>query len=128
MGIRSITTCNNVIEASMIKDLLENEGIQSFYTNEHFTTLMPHMNNIIGGGIQVMVEEEEYERALEIVGKSTDCSICCPICGSVDLVFTLGKSKAKKMIAIFLSLFVFVPFGNIKASYRCKQCGTTFAP
>ena len=62
-----LTTCGSSIEANIIKGRLNNEGIYCFITNEHFTTLMPHYNQIIGGAAQIMVNEKDYEKATEIM-------------------------------------------------------------
>ena len=65
-----VTTCDNVIEAYAIKDKLYNEGIECMLTNENFTSLMPFMNNMLGSGIQILVFESDYEKALQIIQES----------------------------------------------------------
>lgn len=51
MNTIRLTTCNDSFEANLIKDKLENEGIECFLTNENFTSLFPIYNGILGSGI-----------------------------------------------------------------------------
>lgn len=67
MSIIKLTTCNNVIEANMIKNLLENEDIQCFLTNENFSTLLPINNSLLGSGIRIMINEEDFEKAKQVI-------------------------------------------------------------
>lgn len=62
-----LMTCNTAPEAHMIKGRLENEGIECFLKNEESTNMLPMFNNMVGGGVQIMVFENDFERAEEIV-------------------------------------------------------------
>lgn len=55
-----LTTFSNNIEAHMLQDLLHNEGIHSMIQGE-FTNEV--MGAIRGFGVQVLVFEEDLERA-----------------------------------------------------------------
>lgn len=60
----TLITCSNTNDAYMIRSLLESEDIRCFIQNEN-------MANIYGGILpfqaEVMVLEEEYERASELL-------------------------------------------------------------
>lgn len=62
-----LTTCNNSVDAYTLKNLLENEGIESYLTNENFTNLMPGYTGMLGGGIQIMIREEDIKKAQEVL-------------------------------------------------------------
>jgi len=126
MAIINLTTCNTSIEANMIKGLLDSEGIECFLTNENFTTLMPGYNGMLGSGIQVMIDEAEYERATEILSKQTTEELKCPNCGSENIIFGLGEKKFKKIVVVILSALFAIPFNNIRNTYYCKDCKTEF--
>lgn len=127
MAIVRLITCNNSVEANMLKSLLENEGIECFLTNENFTTLMPGYNGMLGSGIQVMIDERDNEKALEILSQQgTEELIKCPNCSSEKVVFGLGEKKFKKIIVVILSTLFFIPFNNIRNTYYCKNCKTEF--
>lgn len=125
MSVIRLTTCENSIEANLMKGNLENEGINSFITNENFSALMPNYNNILGAGVQIMIEDSDYEKAVEIIGICQK-EVVCPNCQSKNITYRLGENKMKKMIIILISLFSGMPFNNINRNYYCKDCKTSF--
>ncbi|MFV0392382.1 MAG: DUF2007 domain-containing protein [Paludibacteraceae bacterium] len=62
-----LKSCNNSFEAKLIQGNLANEGIECIISNEHYTSLYPNMNGAMGNGIQLLVKEEDAERALKII-------------------------------------------------------------
>jgi len=106
-----ITTCANSIEAHLIKNKLEREGIQSFLINENFSNLMPYFFKILSSGVQVLVNKDDLKRAEEITGLKTD-TITCPNCGSENF-----KIKRKNKLWILFSIFITAPFGNVLNDY-----------
>jgi Protein of unknown function (DUF2007). len=127
--MRRLTTVSNSIEATFLQHALEMEGINSFITNEHTSTMLPHFYGMLGHGIQIMVSETDYEKAKEIlaVRQNENQIRTCPNCGSSNIGFGMrGKKRLGVRLLIFLSLFVVVPMGNIKNKYYCKDCGEDF--
>ncbi len=110
----------------MIKGLLENESIECFLTNENFTTLMPIYNGMLGSGIQIMINEEDSERAIELLSKQSAEGLKCPYCGSENVIFGLGKKKFKKIVIVILSALSAIPFNNIRNTYYCNDCKIEF--
>lgn len=53
-------------EAYIAKSHLDAEGIDCFITNENLLTINPLLSNAVGG-VKLMVREEDYERAKEIL-------------------------------------------------------------
>jgi hypothetical protein len=122
-----LITCNTIAEAHLVKGMLENNGIACFLNNENFTSLMPQFNGMMGAGVQVVVDEADYEKASELVGLNTvNNEIICPECHSTNIKFGLGTRKARKILTILLSLFAGTPFGNIRNNYYCRDCGAEF--
>jgi len=127
MSIIRLTTCYNIIEANMLKNNLENEEIECFLTNENFTTLMPGYRGMLGAGIQIMIEEENYERATQLLNiKENPEIIRCPKCNSENVSFGLGKNRTTKLFFAILSALITVPLGNIESTYYCKNCNQDF--
>ena len=125
MSVIRLTTCENAIEANLMKGNLENEGIKSFITNENFSALMPNYNNILGAGVQIMIEESDYQKAVEIIGINQK-ELICPNCHSKNITYRLGEKRMKKIVVVLISLFLWIPFNNINRNYYCKDCETTF--
>lgn len=127
MSIIRLTTCYNITEASMLKHLLENEGIECFLTNENFTSLMPGYNGILGAGIQIMIEDKDSEKATKLLNIQLNTEIIkCPECNSENISFGLGENRIKKVFFAILSVFVGTPLGNIRGTYYCKNCKRDF--
>lgn len=122
-----LTTCNNSFEANLIKGKLENNGIRCFLTNEHFSELMPHYNGLMGAGVQVMIDENDLEKAQALISpKLKSEGVVCPTCNSSNVKFGLGSNKIKKIFVILISLLTWIPFGNIRNNYFCRECKTEF--
>lgn len=58
-----LATLENNIQASILQDALQNEGIVSFLKNENMATVL----NTPGFQIEIEVFEEDYEKALKIL-------------------------------------------------------------
>ena len=58
---RQLTTCNNEVEAYMLKGRLEMEGIPSVIGNAIMSGYPPM------SGVNLFVNEEDYDRAREIM-------------------------------------------------------------
>lgn len=68
----SIKSCRDPFEANVLKGRLENEGIPCFLTNENLTTLLPHHFMWDSSGVQIFVDEDDVERALEVLAEVAD--------------------------------------------------------
>jgi hypothetical protein len=126
MSIIRLTTCDTAVEANLIKGRLKNEDIETFITNENFSNLMPHYNRILNSGIQIMISDIDYDRASEILELNIKQEPICPNCQSVNIKFSLGKNKIRKIIVIIISLFIATPFNNLKSVNKCQDCQTEF--
>lgn len=63
-----LTTFYNNVQAHMLQDLLKDEGIESMLQGELSSQVLA--SYIQGLGIQVLVFDRDYERALEILKMS----------------------------------------------------------
>jgi hypothetical protein len=68
----TLTTCNDVVEANLIVGRLKNEGVYAFTTNENNTTIMPHYNNMFGAGVQIVVSQQDLQKAKEVIESDTN--------------------------------------------------------
>jgi DNA-directed RNA polymerase subunit RPC12/RpoP len=127
MNTTVLTTCNNSFEANLIKGKLENNGISCFLANENISTLMPYFNGMLGAGVQIIIEDSDLEKAQEIIfSPLKESGIACPNCNSTNVEFGLGTNKLKKIFLVLISLFTWIPFGNIRNIYYCQNCKTEF--
>ena len=127
MTIVRLTTCDNSIDANFIKNNLENEGIECFLTNEISSTLVPVYNGMMNAGIQIMINEDDLEKASKLIEQpAIENPIVCPNCNSQNIKFGFGNRKGLKILGVILSLLVTIPFGTIKRNYYCIDCKTEF--
>ncbi len=119
-------TFESPIEANIVKGRLENEGIPCFVTNENFSNLMPHYNRILDSGVQLMIRQTDYQKAVEILELNKEKELLCPNCNSKNVGISLGKNWFKKIVVIFVSLLSVIPFNNISGNYLCKDCKSEF--
>lgn len=130
MAIVRLITCNNLFEAHQVIDKLEEEGIPCFKTNENFSSLMPNFAGVFGSGVHIMIEESDLDKAKKVITPEASSvheeKIVCPECHSMEIAYSLDKAL-NKVLVILLSLLVWIPFGNIKRTYCCKECGNKFA-
>lgn len=126
MSTKLLLTCNNSIEANLIKTKLDDSEIFCFLTNENFSSIMPQYFQMLGSGVRVMVNEEDFNDAVEILGLNDKSEVKCPECNSANISSALGKGKFKKIITIILSLFILSPISNIRVKYICRDCKNEF--
>ena len=72
MKYHKLRTFNDVISATIARDVLENNGIPCFLTNENVTTLLPNLNFIHGGGIHLMVSKDNLKEAEELLARGAE--------------------------------------------------------
>ncbi len=121
-----LTSCNNSVEAKLIQGNLANEGINSFTSNENFSSLYPNMNGAMGSGIQIFVNEADAERALKVIN-ANDRTVHCTTCQSEDVNQIVSKNILKSVAILIWSFFVSgSAFGNVKQKYHCNNCGADF--
>jgi hypothetical protein len=128
MRFINLCTVDNSYDANFIKEDLAEQGIACIITNENFTNLMPHMNGILGSGIQILVDKDDHMTAREILEKRTKKDIVtCPECGSKNIKYGLGTTrKTSKVFALILSLIIGSPTRHIRQTYYCNDCKSEF--
>jgi len=124
MRFINLCTVDNSYEANFIKDDLADHGIPCILTNENMTSLLPHMNGILGSGVQVLVDKDDLDSAREILRKRRDGDVvACPECGSKNIKYGLGTTKRfKKIFALILAIALASPTKHIRQTYYCTDC------
>lgn len=125
---------NNGIEAHILRNSLEAEGIQCFIQDENIVTVNP-LYNFAVGGVKLKVREDDLESARmilsEIEGKpysdDTDAVISCPKCGATDLYADFKSIKSVGSILATITAFLLTVFPIYTRSvYKCKKCDWEF--
>ncbi|MEP2025920.1 MAG: DUF2007 domain-containing protein [Reichenbachiella sp.] len=124
MKVVLLTTCDNSIDANLIRIKLEHEGIPCFLNNENFTNLMPHYYNLLGSGVRVMIPDEFSEQAKEVL-QISDGRLKCPNCESENIT-NKNKSFLESVKIFFIGIFLAAPIGNLIVNFTCNDCDTEF--
>lgn len=119
-----LTTLPNTIDAHMLKNLLEREGIESFLVNEYFTDWAPYYYNILGSGVQIVVRNKDLTKARKIAGLGNS-QVTCPSCGSSNVQLKHEKPK-RKFTLLFIVIFLTSLIGNLLNDYVCEDCNSEF--
>jgi Putative prokaryotic signal transducing protein len=123
-------------QAHMVQGYLESEGIETMLKDE-LTTQVYSMNSNAIGGVKVMVRDEDYESAQQILEKggyinpekaskieTVYCSGTtnkkqCPFCHSENI----GKKKIPDVIMLIIYLILGVIFPIFRRTDMCFNCG-----
>jgi hypothetical protein len=134
MKLKTLKVFDTAIEAHILKNSLEGEGIEAFIFDEHIVTLNPLLNFAVGG-IRVQVKEEMYKKAIVLVHEMENRpltdeqgqAIQCPNCEALDLYSDYKTIKDPKGLLAVIFAFIFSVFPVFsKSVYKCKICNTEF--
>ena len=125
MSYAVLQSFTNYVDAHIILGRLQEEGIDCWLKNENTTTIMPIWTTAIGG-IQLMVNQTQFERAsafLATIVAEKRKNVLCPKCGSSEVEFINTMRKPVNWLSaaatFFLGDFAVMP----EQRYHCFHCG-----
>lgn len=127
--MKTVATFFDIQEAHVIKGVLEAEDIPAVVVDENMTGLVIYTPAI--GGARLQVLDEDYDRAMAVLGKGQPCSDMpsgeeippevCPNCGSSAI--TVNPLSPKTVAGFLASLFAGIPVLSAKKTRVCGKCG-----
>lgn len=123
MATRLISRYDQSHLAFIHKGLLEEAGIKTYLFGNNFMSTVPNLSGILNAGIELRVNEEDYEAAMNILNLTISDKITCANCSSENLTFSYGKRSFSQVIFSVFSGLIGEPFGNIQRHYYCNDCG-----
>lgn len=121
-----LTSCQDVVEAKIVQDKLALQGVYSFLSNENYTSLYPHMNGAMGSGIQIFINSEDREKALQVLGKKSAKSLACPRCHATDVRLVPPTSVWGKIKHLWIGIIAAIRLHSVGTDYHCPNCGNDF--
>lgn len=121
--MRTVKYCTTPFEAELTRTRLLDEGIDARIINEHIgwvAAAFPQADN----NPQVVVADEDYERAASLLGTLPAAVVPCPYCGSADTESATDRNSIGARIAAILALLT--PSGRPRGKYRCRHCNRRF--
>ncbi len=115
MKLVKLITCDNATQAHIIRGALQNEGIDSMLRNENMATLMAGWQVDGLTGVDILVDEKDYEAAICLLERNQmipEQLRYCPFCGSPDIKFELRKGcRLRAIVAASLPCLRVPPRG-----------------
>lgn len=115
----------NYMDAHLMLTRMKDEGVNCWLKNENTSTIMPLLNNAIGG-IQLMVHRNELQKAsyiLKTIDEERKENMACPHCSSTDVEFINTIRKPVNWLSaaatFFLGDYAVMP----EQRYHCFNCG-----
>jgi DNA-directed RNA polymerase subunit RPC12/RpoP len=134
MKLITLKAFDTAIEAYILKNKLEGEGVMCYIFDENIVTLNPMLNFAVGG-IRLQVETVDYNKAMGILAELNEQPytdnenqiIKCPKCGSHRFYSDFKSMKDPKGFFAMLAAFIFSVFPLYSKSVnKCKDCNTEF--
>jgi hypothetical protein len=124
MPLLAIASFSKAEDAHLLRLRLEAGGVPAHVQDENTVTVNWMLSNAIGG-VKVLIEEEDAERAREILAEHPDetpdpSRPVCPRCQSPDTAPDEGPRR-RSFLAVLLFNF---PLPVNRHRWRCAQCGT----
>jgi len=124
----TIYTFSDSSEANLTKNLLENNGITSFLTDEHLSTVNPYYSSAIGN-IKLQISSHDYENAkliliengFNIFDKDDESNISAPPCPKCDSRKVYPKPMSMTYLLLGI-IFLLIPILTRTKYYKCYDC------
>lgn len=124
-----VWTYNDYVSAHIAMGRLEEDGFNCWLKDENTVTIDPILTNAVGG-IKLMVEEAEAQKAVDILNQLQQehkKKIACPKCGSHNIEVVSTPRKASNWLSAIIT-FAFSNFAlAVETVNHCFDCGNEFA-
>ena len=129
MNFKQIASYDNFFFFFMTLGLLTENEIKCQLKDEHIVTMDPLLNPAVGG-IKLLVEEKDYDRALSII-KEAEYNyikdIPCPNCKSLSLSVEEKINNPTDFWGRLKNQVLFGQPSTYSKKYRCTSCSKSFS-
>lgn len=129
MNFKQIASYDNYMLANMTMGLMTDNNIKCQLKDEHIVTMDPLLNAAVGG-IKLLVEEEEYDRALSLMKEAEYAflkDIPCPACNNLSLSVVEKISNPPDFWGRLKNQVLYGQTSTYSKNYRCTSCNKTYA-
>ena len=129
MNFKQIATYDNYMLANMALGLLTENDIKCQLKDENIVTVDPLLNPAVGG-IKLLVEEKDFDRATALIRDSENDylkEIPCPNCKSFSLVVEEKINNPTDFWGKLKNQVLFGQTSTYSKGYRCTGCKKYFA-
>ena len=128
MIFKQIATYDNYMLANMTMGLFTENDIKCQLKDENIITMDPLLNAAIGG-IKLLVEEKDYDRAVALMTEAENDylkDIHCPKCNSLSLTVEEKTNNPTDFWGKLKNQVLFGQTSTYSKQYRCTNCNSNF--
>lgn len=129
MTFKQIASYDNYLLANMTMGLMTENEIKCQLKDEHIVTMDPLLNAAVGG-IKLLVEEKDYDRALSLM-KEAEYNfikdIACPRCKNLALTVVEKTSNPTDFWGRLKNQVLYGQTSTYSKNYRCTSCNASYA-
>ena len=129
MNFKRIASYDNFMLANMTLGMLQENEINCHLKDEHIVTIDPLLNPAVGG-IKLLVEEKDYDRALSIMKEAEYDyvkEIPCPDCKSFSLAVEEKINTPQDFWGRLKNQALYGQTSTYRKNYRCTNCNHLFS-
>lgn len=124
MIFKQLATYDNFMLANMTMGLMTENDIKCQLKDEHIVTMDPLLNAAVGG-IKLLVEEKDYDRALSIMKEAEDNfikDVHCPGCNSLSMSVEEKTNNPTDFWGRLKNQVLYGQPSTYSKKYRCQAC------
>jgi regulatory protein YycI of two-component signal transduction system YycFG len=129
MNFKQIATYDNYMLANMTMGLFTENDIKCQMKDEHIITMDPLLNAAVGG-IKLLVEEKDFDRAVALMKEAENDylkDIPCPNCNSLSLIVEEKINNPTDFWGKLKNQVLFGQTSTCSKGYCCKACNKSFS-
>ncbi|MGG9963955.1 hypothetical protein [Ferruginibacter sp. SUN106] len=124
MNFKQIATFDNFMLPNMTLGMLEENYINCHLKDENIVTIDPLLNPAVGG-IKLMVEETQAERAVDLIKEAETLylnDLVCPYCKQTGLSAEVKIDKPESFWGKLKNQVAYGQTSTYSKKYRCQHC------
>ncbi|MBC7933841.1 MAG: DUF2007 domain-containing protein [Rhizobacter sp.] len=124
MNFKQIASYDNYMLANMTLGLLQENFINCHLKDEHIVTIDPLLNPAVGG-IKLMVAEEQFDRAQELIASAEKNYLAektCPRCKVNSIVVEEKSNTPSDFWGKLKNRIIYGQETTYSKNYRCTNC------
>jgi phage FluMu protein Com len=129
MNFKQIASYDNYLLANMTMGLMTENDIRCQLKDEHIVTMDPLLNPAVGG-IKLLFEEKDYDRALSIMKEAEYAYVkdsACPNCKQLTLSVEEKINNPRDFWGRLKNQVLYGQPSTYSKRYRCTSCNKSFA-
>lgn len=129
MEFKQVASYDNFLVANMTMGLMTENDIKCQLKDENIVTMDPLLNAAVGG-IKLLVEAKDYDRAVLLMKQAEEDylkDIHCPNCNSISIIVEEKSSNPTDFWGRLKNQLLYGQTSTYSKNYRCTNCKKLFS-